>query len=259
MKQILVVGGGSGLGGALVKNLLDREHQVIVLGRTKPAEELRIQKFYGVDATTVDWPSRYSAIEKETGAPIDAVIFVAGMGVFGKTNLIPVERAREVFELNFWACTSAARAAADYWSAKGQAGKFLAILSIAARRAVPFEAYYSASKAAAARYLECLQLEYAHKKIEFVCAFPGLLKTQFRHQAKWYGFEPTFADEGADVHKTAQSVIDMLKGKRKTRVIGWRERAIDFADHVLPGLYDRVVLRSRVERLLKQAPDGVGK
>lgn len=259
MKQILVVGGGSGLGGALVKNLVEHEHRVVVLGKTKPAEELRIQKFYSIDATTVDWPSRYSTIEKETGAPIDAVIFVAGMGVFGKTNLIPVERARQVFELNFWACTSAARASADYWTDRGKAGKFLAILSIAARRAVPFEAYYSASKAATARYLECLQLEYAHKKIEFMCAFPGLLKTQFRREAEWYGFEPTFADEGADVHKTAQAVINMLEGKRKTRVIGWRERAIDFADHVLPGLYDRAVLRSRVEKLLKQAPSVVAK
>jgi short-subunit dehydrogenase len=236
---------------ALVKNLVDQQHRVVVMGRTKPADELRIQKFYGIDATAVDWPSRYSEIEGETGAPIDAVIFVAGSGVFGKTNRIPVERARRVFELNFWACTSAARAAADYWTANRRAGKFVAILSIAARRAVPFESYYSASKAATARYLECLQLEYGHKNIEFLCAFPGLLNTKFRRQAEWYGFEPTFADEGADVHKTAVAVIGLLEGKRKTRVIGWRERVIDFADRVAPGLYDRVVLRGRVERILK--------
>ncbi len=114
MRQILVVGGGKGLGSALVKNLLDHEHKVVVLGRTEPADALRIQKFYGIDATAVDWPSRYSAIEKETAAPIDAVIFVAGIAVFGNTNLIPLERARQVFELNFWACTTAARAAAEY-------------------------------------------------------------------------------------------------------------------------------------------------
>ncbi len=251
MRQILVVGGGKGLGSALVKNLLDHEHKVVVLGRTEPADALRIQKFYGIDATTVDWPSRYSAIEKETAAPIDAVVFVAGIAVFGNTNLIPLERARQVFELNFWACTTAARAAAEYWAKKGQAGKFVAILSIAARRAVPFEAYYSASKAATARFLECLQLEYAHKKIEFMCAFPGLLKTQFRHQAEWYGFEPSFADEGADVYKTAQAVVNLLNGKRKTRVIGWRERSIDLADRLFPGLYDRTVLRNRVQKLLK--------
>ncbi len=251
MNQILVVGGGTGLGSALVKNLLDHQHKVVVIGRTEPADASRIQKFYRLDANAIDWASRYLAIERETAAPIDAVIFVAGRGVFGRTGLIPVDRARQVFELNFWACTTAATAAAEYWSNKGQTGKFVAILSIAARRAVPFEAYYSASKAATARFLECLQLEYAHKKIEFISAFPGLLKTQFRHQAEWYGFEPTFADEGADVHKTAQAVADLLNGKRKTQVIGWRERTIDLADRIFPGLYDRIVLRKRVQNVLK--------
>ena len=250
MKQILIVGGGGGLGTALVKTLLDQAYRLVVAGRTKPADE-RVQKFYAIDAGRVDWRSLYTTIEQDTAAPIDAVIFVAGTGVFGKTAVIPLESARQTFELNFWACTTAARAAAEYWEDKNRAGKFLAILSIVARRAVPFEAYYSASKAATARFLECLQLEYGHKNIDFVSAFPGLLKTSFRRRAEWYGLEPAFADEGADPDKTAHAVIRLLEGRRKTGVIGWRERSIDLADRVWPGLYDRAVLRYRVQRLLK--------
>ena len=250
MKQILVVGGGTGLGGAVVKNLVEHDRKVVVLGRTKPSDGLRIQKFYGLDAATVDWPSFYSKAETETGAPIDAVIFVAGRGVFGKTGLVPVERARNVFELNFWACAAAARAAAEYWAGKGQPGKFVAVLSLAALRAVPMESYYAASKAATARFLECLQLEYAHKGIELKCAFPGLLKTGFRSAAEWYGLKPAFADEGADVHVTAQAVVDLLESKRNAQVFGWRERAIALADRLLPGLYDRAVLRGRAEKLM---------
>ncbi len=250
MKQVLIVGGGGGLGSALVKQLLDQNHKVVVIGRTKTGDQ-RVQKFYSVDATSVDWRYLYATIEKETAAPIDAVVFVAGTAIFGKTALIPQERARQTFELNFWACTTAAKTAADYWDDKRTAGKFVAILSIVARRAVPFEAYYSASKAATARFLECLQLEYGHKKIEFLCAFPGMLKTPFRRKAEWYGFEPALADEGADVSATAQAIINLLEGRRMTRVIGWRERSIDLADRFLPGLYDRAILRNRVRRLLK--------
>lgn len=250
MKQVLVVGGGGGLGSALVKQLLDQNYKVVVIGRTKGADA-RIHKFYSVDAASADWRSLYVTIEKETATPIDAVIFVAGSAVFGKTALIPLERARQTFELNFWACTTAARTAAEHWDSRNEAGKFVAILSIVARRAVPFEAYYSASKAATARFLECLQLEYGHKKMEFVCAFPGMLRTPFRRQAEWYGFEPASTDEGADVEETAHAVIGLLNGRRKTRVIGWRERSIDLADRLLPGLYDRAVLRNRVQRLLK--------
>ena len=250
MKQILIVGGGGGLGTALVKTLLDQAYRLVVAGRTKPADE-RVQKFYAIDAGRVDWRSLYTTIEQDTAAPIDALIFVAGTGVFGKTAVIPLESARQTFELNFWACTTAARAAAEYWDDKNRAGKFLAILSIVARRAVPFEAYYSASKAAAARFLECLQLEYGHKNIEFMCAFPGLLKTPFRLQVEWHGLTPSFKDEGADVDKTARAVVKLLEGRRRARVIGWRERTIDLSDRILPGLYDWAVLRKRAGRMLR--------
>lgn len=121
-------------------------------------------------------------VEQETGETIDAIIFVAGTAVFGKTNLIPQARARETFEPNFWACAAAAQSAAQHWEERNQAAKFVAVLSIVARRAVPFEAYHAASKAATARFLESLQLEYAGKEIEFMCIFPGLLRTPLRRQ-----------------------------------------------------------------------------
>jgi NAD(P)-dependent dehydrogenase (short-subunit alcohol dehydrogenase family) len=251
MKLILIVGGGGGLGNALVKTLLDQDFRVVVTGRTKPADE-RVEKFYLNDAVSVDWRSLYVTIEQDAAAPLDAVIFVAGTGVFGKTVMVPIEGARQTFELNYWACTTAARAAAEYWDNKGRAGRFVAILSLVARRAVPFEAYYSASKAATARFLECLQLEYGPKGIEFVCAFPGLLRTPFRRHEDWYGIKPVFDHQGADVQKTARAVVGLLKGKRRTRVIGWRERSIDLVDRLMPGLYDRVVLRPRVKQMLKQ-------
>jgi short-subunit dehydrogenase len=250
MKQTVIVGGGGALGSALVARLLDENHRVVVAGRTEPADQ-RIGNFYSVDATSLDWPTLYSMIEKQSGQPIDAFVFVAGTAVFGKTALIPVARARQTFELNFWACTAAAKAAAEYWDVRHQGGVFVAVLSIVARVAVPFEAYYSASKAATARFLECLQLEYGHKRIEFVCAYPGMLKTPFRREAEWYGFEQKPSDEGADVRTTAQAITRLLEGRRKARVIGWRERSIDLADRWLPGLYDRVVLRPRVQRILK--------
>ena len=255
MKQVVIVGGGRGLGAAIVKKLLEEGYNVVVAGRTRPVDR-RVRHFYSIDATTsdataIDWTSFYLTVEKETAAPIEAVIFVSGRAVFGKTALIPVKSARQVFELNFWACATAAKAIAQHWEGRDQPGKFVAILSIVARRAVPFEAYYASSKAATARFLECLQLEYAHRNIEFACAFPGMLKTGFRRQSEWYGLDADRAERGADVHQTADAVVKLLKSKRRSKVIGWRERSIDLADRFWPGLYDRTVLQNRVKKLLK--------
>ncbi len=242
MKNILVVGGGGGLGRALVAELLAQGKSVAVAGRTNPNEP-RLHAFHPVDASTVDW-----AEFLPTTAPLDGVIFVAGAGSFGHTDKIPLAEAKTLFDLNFWACTQAALAAGKYWRAQKMPGRFLAVLSIAGKRAVPWESYYAASKAATARFLECLQFEYVDEPIAFIPAFPGLLQTPFRDNVRWHGMTPTAAGAGADLAATARELIRLLQGKRRQRVLGWRERVIDLADRLWPGLYDRMVLRGRVRK-----------
>ncbi len=251
MKQVLIIGGAGGLGSELVRQLLDRKQVVVVAGRRRAADD-RVRQSYIIDATRVDWRSLYSTIEEETAAALDEVVFVAGTSAYGRTALFPVERARGIFELNFWACAAAATSIAEHWVGAKRAGVFVAVLSIAGRRAVPFEAYYSASKAAAARFLECLDLEYGRRRVRFLSAFPGKLNTQFRQQAEWYGLSPPFTRGGADVRATARAILGLLEGRRLARVIGWRERAIDLADRLAPGLYDRAVLRGRVRTMVKE-------
>jgi short-subunit dehydrogenase len=189
---------------------------------------------------------------------MDAVVFVAGTAAYGRTASVPPERERSIFELNCWACANAAKSAVEHWAENDRPGTFLAVLSIVARRAVPFEAHYSASKAAAARFLECLELEYGPRHIRVLSAFPGTLDTPFRRQAEWYGLAPGAPGPGADVRQTARALCALLDGTRRARVIGWRERAIDLADRLVPGLYDRMVLQKRVARMLKAVGRDVG-
>jgi short-subunit dehydrogenase len=248
MKQVLIVGGGGGLGSAIVRQLLNQRIAVVVAGRTRSLDK-RVALSYKIDATVLDWRAFYTTVERESGAPIDGVVFVSGTGGFGKTSMFPVERARHVFELNFWACSAAATRMAEHWSSTSRTGTFVAVLSLAARRAVPFEAFYSASKTAADRFLQCLDLEYAPEGIRFLSALPGVLKTRFRENADWYGLEPDGSDRGTDVNTAARAIGELLKGSRRARVIGWRERVIDFVDRVAPGLYERAVLRRRVAKL----------
>ena len=137
---------------------------------------------------------------------------------------------------------------AKYWSKNDIQGKFFLISSIAALRPIPFEAYYSASKTAATRFLESLQFEYYEKKIEFNSIFLGLLKTDFRKNNKWFGINPTFVDEGANITQVSKKIIKLLYGKRN--IIGWRERIINLIDRIFPNLYNNVVLKKRIPRVL---------
>jgi NAD(P)-dependent dehydrogenase (short-subunit alcohol dehydrogenase family) len=248
MKQVLVIGGGGGLGRAIVARLLDRQFEVVVAGRSRPADR-RVTRSYAIDFSGLDWRSLYTTIETDIKAPIDALVFVAGIGGFGKTALFPLEQARTLFEINFWACTSAAAQIAEFWASSGRAGTFIGVLSLAARRPVPFEAYYSASKAAADRFLQCLDLEYGSRGIRILSALPGVLNTTFRESAQWYGLGPSRGGRTTDVCSAACAIERMLKGTRTARIIGWRERIIDIADRLAPGLYEQAVLRRRAARL----------
>lgn len=247
MKHVLVVGGAGGLGAAVVRCLAEARVEVSVAGRRAGAGPgVRASRL--VDATAVDWDALYRELDGAGAAPLDGVVFVAGAAVYGRTGQVPPDRARRVFELNFWACAAAATAAARRWTSRGVRGTFVGVLSLVARRAVPFEAHYAASKAAAGRFLECLGLEHAAAGLRFVPVYPGTLRTGFRRQAEWFGVAPADADAGTDARRAARAIVAVLEGKRRSRVIGWRERTIDLADRIAPELYDRAVLRRRAQR-----------
>jgi short-subunit dehydrogenase len=246
-RHVLVIAPHGAVGGAVARELRRRGARVTGAGRTPPEPGV-VDAFHAFELSSAAWPALYETAAG--GGPLDGVVYAAGVGTFGRTEAIPPENARAAFDVNFWAIADAARAAAGRWTRDGTPGCFLAVLSIAGRRAVPFEAYYGASKAAAARFLEALQLE-VPSSIHFVAACPGLIRTPFRSRAAWRGMPEPSATGGATPEETAVALCDLLEGSRRSRVIGWRERAIDLADRFLPGLYDRLVLRPRVARMIR--------
>jgi short-subunit dehydrogenase len=251
VRQVLVVGASSGVGKLVADGLAKQNVVVSTVGRTRPTPT------YGwhhqcPDLTELDWTHVYDEAQANARVPIDAVVYVAGTAAFGRTSQIPPARARELFEANFWTPAAAAVAAEQLWAAPSR-GTFVSVSSISARRAVPFEAHYCASKAACARFLDALHLEHPDGRVRFLSVYPGRLQTQFRGKADWYGLPPDpAASEGNDPATVARAVLRLLAGRRGPRVLGIRERAIDLADRVSPLLYDKLVLKRRVAAVLRK-------
>jgi short-subunit dehydrogenase len=246
--QHAVVVGASGGVGKLVAEGLDAEGVLISTVGRRPSPHPGARHQRCEDLGGLDWTASYREAEHLAGVPIDAVVYVAGDAAFGRTRAVPVERARALFEANMWAPAAAALAADALWQAPRR-GTFVSVSSISARRAVPFEAYYCASKAACARFLDALRLEHPDDRVVFASVYPGRLSTGFRAKADWYGAARDAAPtEGSDPRSVARAILDVLHRRRGGRVIGARERAIDLADRLSPALYDRLVLRRRVRK-----------
>jgi len=244
-RHALVFGASSGIGKAIVAELSERGWSVSALARrTGVAHAAR-----SLACDVTDDASVADAVAAATaaGGEPSLVVYSAGAGVAGRTTAVPAEVAREAFEVNFWGMERVVRHVYPPM-ARRRAGSIVLVSSIAALRAVPYEAHYAASKAASARFIECLALEAEEHGVHVAWVAPGYVPTGFLERSGWYGIDrPVVSGSGVTPGDVAREVVASVEGRRHRTLLGWRENAIALADRVLPGAYDRL-LRARMRR-----------
>lgn len=245
-RHVLLIGASSDIGGALAAELRTVGAIVSGAGRTLPTST-GFTHFHPVDYQTLAWPEFLAAVSSKANTPVDAVAFLPGVASFGESADIPASEARQIFEVNFWLLSQAALGCATYWREQKIHGTFVGLLSIAALRAIPAESYYAASKSAALRFLETLDLEYAADGQSFRAACPGLFASKFRQTSTNHNISPPEITATSLEH-VAHAVKEMLFRERQNRVIGWRENLIALADRVSPHIYNFAMLRGRLSK-----------
>lgn len=246
-RHIVIIGSGSAIGQAVAEKLAAHQFTVSGIGRADASPRGAFSNTLAVDYPIADWASLFKQLETSSGLPIGAVLHAPGYAAMGPTLAIPESEARQMLEVNFWLLSTVARAAATHWASQNQAGHFWAVLSIAALRGIPEESYYCASKAAAARFLECLDLENRQAGRHFNYFCPGKFASPFRSKSVRFGQEASEDLGGSTVDFVAQKISSAILSQKPVKVIGWRENAIALADRLFPHLYDRLVLDRRVK------------
>jgi short-subunit dehydrogenase len=237
----IVIGSSSGLGRAIAQRLKTGGHVVSGLSRRdSPADA--VDSSHPCDVT--DLQSLRAALAGAMGAhgPPDVLVYAAGMPAMGHTLAVPQAEARRCFEVNFWGLDRAVREVLPVMSER-QNGAIIAVSSLVALRAVPYEAFYAASKAAAARYLGCLAHEGARVGVRIRYLNVGYVDTGFAERGGWFGMDAPKGGSGSGVSPgdVAEAAMRLLAGSRISDVVGWKERAITIVDRLVPELYDRLL------------------
>ena len=143
-KAVIVTGGSSGIGRCAAAALRDCGYTVYEFSRRDIPQA-------GVKHMTVDVTDE-KAVEAATAqvaeeAAIYAVVNCAGFGISGAVEFTQTEQARRQFDVNFFGTVNVNKTVLPILRRQG-GGRIINISSVAAAAHIPFQAFYSASKAA---------------------------------------------------------------------------------------------------------------
>lgn len=202
---VLITGASSGIGRATAKLFAGRGCRVYDLSRHS-ANDPGVTH---IDADVTKPATLQAAVEQisaEAGA-IDLLVCCAGMGVSGAVEFIPEADMRRQFEVNLYGTVNAVRAALPTMRRAG-AGRIICVSSVAAVYAIPFQAYYSASKAAVNAFTDALRSEIKPFGISVCAVMPGDIATGFTDAR-----EKTVA--GEDVYRNAASAVAKMENDER--------------------------------------------
>lgn len=183
-RTCLVTGASSGIGLATAIELQRGGHTVYgVARRAERMEPLRAAggRVLAVDVTDDD--SRRRAVETvlDERGRIDVLVNNAGTAVPGAVEDVPVQRARDAFEVNLFAAAELAQLVLPPMRAQG-AGTIVNVSSIGGELAMPMAAWYYASKHALEALSDSLRMEVRPHGIAVVVVQPGIVKSDFERE-----------------------------------------------------------------------------
>jgi len=186
-KMVFVAGGARGIGQAIVSALAADGYDVSFSYRgsadeaAQLLEDLQAQypsqtiNSHQVDLSDRDQVDEFATVIAETEA-LYGLVYNAGGSYDTLAALVDQDRAEALFQLNFWALTRLAGAAARPLM-RARSGRIIAIGSVTAQLGVSGNSIYAASKGAMLSYIRTLAIELARRGVTANYVSPGYVDT----------------------------------------------------------------------------------
>ena len=168
-KVAMVTGGTSGIGLAAVKALREKGCTVYALSRHGD-----------IPCDVADEQSARAAVEQvlEKEGRIDILVNCAGFGISGAAELTPLDVAKRQLDVNLFGTANLVNAVIPPMRRQG-GGRIVNTGSVAGFVPIPFQTWYSASKAAVQSYTMAMANELRPFGITLAAVLPGDTKTGF--------------------------------------------------------------------------------
>lgn len=241
-ERVFITGASAGIGRALALEYAGRGARLGLVARNAAALDDLLHRL-GPDRCTVYRVDVRDAEGMRTAADdfckrnggVDVVIGNAGVSAGTATEQADDEPVfREILEINVLGLFHTFQPFLGAMHTAGS-GRLVGIASVAGFRGLPGSGAYSASKAAAIRYLESLRVELHGSGIAVVTISPGYIATGM---TAYNPYPMPFKLEADDA---ARRMVRAIDARVRHTVIPWQMGVVGALLHALPSvLYDRL-------------------
>ena len=208
---IVVTGGASGLGAAVVEEVAARGGKPVVLDINEPrdghAREL-------VDLSRAREAERAVERVAEREGAIDGVVTAAGIDACGRIDEVDAEAWDQVVAVNLLGTAAVVRAALPHLERAG--GRVVTVASTLGLRALSHATAYCASKFGVVGFSRALAVETAGR-VAVTCLIPGGMQTAF-FDGRDEQFKPGPDAQLAPPGEVAETVVFVLDRPRGTEM-----------------------------------------
>ena len=248
--RVIVTGASSGIGRALVVELIRRGCQVVAMARRQTrlealAAELgsppKLKLAVG-DVTREEDRAAALQMAEDSFGGLDALVNNAGCGALGPFAEASSQRLRQIMEVNFFAPAEFIRLALPVLR-RGNRPIIVNVGSVLGHRAVPDKSEYCASKFALHGLSDALRCELAPHGIDLLLVSPSTADTEFFDAAMGQTTRPQRRLGAMPAAAVARRIASAMAAGRREIILPWSGKALVWIDRLCPPLADWIVTR----------------
>lgn len=175
-KVVLITGVSSGIGTEVAKKFIDNGYTVYGIGR----KDFTMENLNYIQVDLREYDKVKEELDKILikEGKIDIVINNAGMGISGPVENTDINDVNKIMDINFVSIVNIVKLVLPSMRERGQ-GRIVCVSSVGSMVALPFQAFYSASKSALDTFVDATRSEIKNFGVQILSVHPGDVKTGF--------------------------------------------------------------------------------
>jgi NAD(P)-dependent dehydrogenase (short-subunit alcohol dehydrogenase family) len=243
---VVITGASSGIGRCTALHLAARGARVVVTARRAEALESLVLEIEAEGGRALAVPGDVTREEDlravaraavERWGRIDTWVNNAGIYIQGRVRDVTLEEYRRVLEVNLLGLINGTRCALEPMLRQGS-GVIVQVSSVAARRGVPYNAPYSASKAGIDGFTDALRAEIWGRGVRISVLYPPPVDTPiYQHARGKLGVQPKPTPPISYPAEAARKIAELAETGDREAYFGWA-RPLALLDRVAPAAAD---------------------